>query len=93
MKYAILLALLLAACSPKGEEQPVVNPPVPALCDTTCSKLKTLGCPEAEDIPPPAWNPDGETTTCPQFCASNFDKFDFKCWSEVSACEQIVECP
>jgi hypothetical protein len=90
---AIIFAVVLITCGPKEEEQPIVNPPIPDLCDTTCKKLQALGCPEGEDIPPPSWNPDGEKTTCQQFCASNFDKFDFKCWSNINKCEQILECP
>lgn len=92
-KY-IFLSLILISCATTPQEEPVIiQPPVTDDCVVTCDHLKVLGCPEAEDIQPPEWNPDGEVVTCPQFCAANKKFFDFNCWGKVKKCDEINSCP
>ena len=95
MKNLIIILSLILACSPTPppEDQVDPNPPITQTCANTCDHLRELKCPEAEDVPPPAWNPSEEPTSCERFCTNTQDKFDFLCWGKVKTCEEINECP
>lgn len=89
-----VLSLFVVSCSPAAiVDEKEIYPSIPQLCENACGNAESMKCPEAEDQPPPAWNPTGETLTCEQICASTVDKFDYTCWVKSDSCEALQKCP
>lgn len=100
--FAILiLPLVLISCTSCGPSGPANRPdPDPDNCETACANLKTLGCPEGNDIFIPDQSEDaapdaGETITCTTWCEDVQKKghaLDAACVSKVTSCENLATC-
>lgn len=103
LKLALLLPfVLLAACASCTGNSGPANRPTPDTesCESACANMKTLGCPEGNDIFIPDQSEDagpdaGQTVSCALWCEDVQKKghaLNAGCVTKITACDQLSTC-